>query len=86
MLAPLSLTAVSSYCVTMSKVVLTLEQAVKLVGQLKAAAEGRAEFADLVMPNGQKLPDCTFGYLSEIGEAMKILGLADSRNFWTRLK
>jgi hypothetical protein len=53
---------------------------------LKAAAEVRAEFADLVMPNGQKLPDCTFGYLSEIGEAMKILGLADSRNFWTCLK
>ena len=43
-------------------------------------------FSDLVMPNGQKLPDCTFGYLSEIGEAMKIMGLADTRNFWTRLK
>jgi len=70
----------------MAKVVLTLEQAVKLVGQIKAAAEGRVNFSDLVMPNGQKLPDCTFGYLSEIGEAMKIMGLADTRNFWTRLK
>jgi hypothetical protein len=70
----------------MAKVVLTLEQAVKLVGQIQAAAEGRADFSNIVMPNGQKLADCTFGYLSEIGEAMKIMGLADIRNFWTRLK
>jgi hypothetical protein len=41
----------------MAKVVLTLEQAVKLVGQMKAAAEGRVDFSDIVMPNGQKLPD-----------------------------
>ena len=80
--APRRLTAVPA----MAKAVLTLEQAVTLVGQLKAAAEGKANFSEIVMPNGKKLSECTFGYLSEIGEAMEIIGLADTRNFWAHLK
>ena len=58
-----------------------LEQAVKLVGQMKATAEGKVDFSEIVMPNGRKLSECTFGYLSEIGEAMEIMGLAATRNF-----
>jgi len=58
-----------------------LEQAVKLVVQMKAAAEGKGDFSEIVMPNGRKLSECTFGYLSEIGEAMEIMGLAATRNF-----
>jgi hypothetical protein len=58
-----------------------LEQAVKLVGQMKAAAEGKGDFSEIVMPNGRKLSECTFGYLSENGEAMEIMGLAAIRNF-----
>ena len=41
--------------------VLGFEQAVSLVGRMKAAAEGNGRFSDIVMPNGQKLRDCTFG-------------------------
>ena len=70
----------------MAKVVLTFEQAVALVGKIKAASEARGDFSQILMPNGQKLEDCTFGYLSEIGNAMKLMGLSDSRNFWTRLQ
>jgi hypothetical protein len=58
-----------------------LEQAVKLVGQMKATAEGKVDFSEIVMPNGRKLSECTFGYLSEVGEAMEIMGLAATRNF-----
>ena len=58
-----------------------LEQTVKLVGQMKATAEGKVDFSEIVMPNGRKLSECTFGYLSEIGEAMEIMGLAATRNF-----
>jgi hypothetical protein len=57
-----------------------LEPAVKLVGQMKAAAEGKGDFSKIMMPNGRKLSECTFGY-SEIGEAMVIMGLAATRNF-----
>jgi hypothetical protein len=48
---------------------------------MKAAAEGKGHFSEIVMPNGRKLSECTFGYLSEIGEAMEIMGLAATRNF-----
>jgi hypothetical protein len=58
----------------MTKPVLGLEQAVSLVGRMKAAAEGNGQFADIVMPNGQKLRDCTFGYVAEISEAMETMG------------
>jgi hypothetical protein len=53
---------------------LRLEQAAALVGRMKAAAEGGGSFSDIVMPNGQKLKDCTFGYVAEIGEAMRTMG------------
>ena len=58
----------------MAKPVLGLEQAVSLVGRMKAAAEGNGRFSDIVMPNGQKLRDCTFGYVAEISEAMQTMG------------
>jgi len=58
----------------MAKPVLGLEQAVSLVGRMKAAAEGHGRFSDIVMPNGQKLADCTFGYVAEISEAMQTMG------------
>ena len=60
----------------MAKPVLGLEQAVSLVGRMKAAAEGNGRFSDIVMPNGQKLRDCTFGYVAEISEAMQTMGYA----------
>jgi len=60
----------------MAKAILGLEQATDLVGRIKAAAEGRGRFTDIVMPNGQKLADCTLGYVAEIGEAMRTMGLA----------
>jgi len=59
----------------MPKAILGLEQAVELVGRMKAAAEGKGRFSDVVMPNGQKLTDCTFGYVAEVGEAMQVMGL-----------
>ena len=58
----------------MAKPVLGLEQAVSLVGRMKAAAEGNGRFSDIVMPNGQKLRDCTFAYVAEISEAMQSMG------------
>jgi hypothetical protein len=58
----------------MAQAVLGLEQAASLVGRMKAAAEGRERFSDIVMPNGQKLKDCTCGYVAEIGEAMRTMG------------
>jgi hypothetical protein len=58
----------------MAKSVLGFEQAVSLVGRMKAAAEGDGRFSDIVMPNGQKLRDCTFGYVAEISEAMQSMG------------
>jgi len=58
----------------MAKTALALDQAAALVGRMKAAAEGRGSFADILMPNGQKLKDCTCGYVAEIGEAMRAMG------------
>jgi hypothetical protein len=58
----------------MARPVLGLEQAVSLVGRMKAAAEGNGRFSEIVMPNGQKLRDCTFGYVAEITEAMQTMG------------
>ena len=58
----------------MAKSVLRFEQAVSLVGRMKAAAEGDGRFSDIVMPKGQKLRDCTFGYVAEISEAMQSMG------------
>jgi hypothetical protein len=55
----------------MAKTTLALDQAAALVGRMKAAAEGKGRFVDIVMPNGQKLKDCTFDYVAEIGEAMR---------------
>ena len=60
----------------MAKPVLGFEQAVSLVGRMKAAAEGNGRFSDIVMPNGQKLRDCTFGYVAEIAETMQTMGYA----------
>ena len=65
----------------MAKTILGLEQAAELVGRMKAAAEGRGRFTDIVMPNGEKLADCTFGYMAEIGEAMQTMGLVMPETF-----
>lgn len=60
----------------MAKATLGLEQAVSLIGRMKTAAEGGGRFSDIVMPNGQKLKDCTFGYVAEITEALRTMGLS----------
>ena len=65
----------------MAKPALGLDQAVELVGRMKAAAEGKGRFPEIVMPNGQKLADCTFGYVAEIGEALQVMGLAAPQSF-----
>ena len=66
----------------MAAATLGLEQAAALVGRMKAAAEHGGSFSDIVMPNGQKLKDCTFGYVAQIGEAMRTMGwsMPDSLN------
>jgi hypothetical protein len=68
----------------MAKPVLGFEQAVSLVGRMKAAAEGNGRFSDIVMPNGQKLRDCTFGYVAEIAEAMQTMGYAMPEDWFQR--
>jgi hypothetical protein len=65
----------------MARAVLGLEQAAELVGRMKAAAEGRGRFADILMPNGQKLAECTIGYVAEISEAMQNMGLVTPESF-----
>lgn len=59
----------------MVKAILTLEQAAELVGRMKAAAEGSGRFSDILMPNGKRLTDCTFGYVGEVTAAMQTMGL-----------
>jgi hypothetical protein len=65
----------------MAKAILGLEQAASLVGRMKAVAEGRERFSDLLMPNGQKLCDCTFGYVAEVSEAMQTMGFLMPESF-----
>ena len=65
----------------MAKAILGLEQAAALVGRMKAVAEGKERFSDLLMPNGQKLSDCTFGYVAEISEAMRMMGFLMPESF-----
>jgi hypothetical protein len=64
-----------------AKAILGLEQAVALVGRMKAVADGKERFSDLLMPNGQKLADCTFGYVAEISEAMRAMGFMMPESF-----
>jgi hypothetical protein len=59
----------------MTKATISLLEAVELIGRLKAAAEGNGRFPEVVMPNGRRLADCTFGYIGELGEAMQVMGL-----------
>lgn len=68
----------------MAKAILGLEQAVALVGRMKAVTEGKGRFSDLVMPNGEKLSDCTFGYVAEISEAMQTMGFLMPESFGHR--
>jgi hypothetical protein len=65
----------------MAKAILGFEQAIALVGRMKAVADGRERFADLLMPNGQKLADCTLGYIAEISEAMQTMGYCTPESF-----
>jgi hypothetical protein len=65
----------------MAKAILGLEQATALVGRMKAVADGKERFSDLLMPNGQKLSDCTFGYVAEISEAMQTMGFLMPESF-----
>lgn len=65
----------------MAKAILGFEQAIVLVGRMKAVADGRERFADLLMPNGQKLADCTLGYIAEISEAMQTMGYCVPESF-----
>jgi hypothetical protein len=59
----------------MAQAIIGLEEAVELMGRLKAAAEGNGRFPEVVMPNGKRLADCTFGYLGQLEEAMEAMGL-----------
>ena len=59
----------------MTKATISLLEAVELIGRLKAAAEGNGRFPEVVMPNGRRLADCTFGYIGQLGEAMQVMGL-----------
>jgi hypothetical protein len=59
----------------MTKATISLQEAVELIGRLKAAAEGNGRFPEVVMPNGRRLADCTFGYIGQLGEAMQVMGL-----------
>ncbi|MBV1698056.1 MAG: hypothetical protein KGK33_15630 [Hyphomicrobiales bacterium] len=68
----------------MAGAILGLEQATALVGRLKKVTEGRERFSDLVMPNGQKLSDCTLGYIAEISEAMQTMGYCMPESFGRR--
>lgn len=65
----------------MANAILGLEQATLLVGRMKAVAEGKVRFGELVMPNGQKLADCTIGYVAEISEAMQTMGFVMPETF-----
>ena len=59
----------------MAKATISLQEAASLIGQLKAAAEGNGRFPEVVMPNGKRLADCTFGNIGQLGEAMQVMGL-----------
>lgn len=59
----------------MSQAIISLSEAAELMGRLKAAAEGHGRFSDVVMPNGKRLADCTFGYIGQLQEAMQMMGL-----------
>jgi hypothetical protein len=59
----------------MAQAIIGLEQAAELIGRLKAAAEGNGRFPEVVMPNGKRLADCTFGYIGQLEEAMQAMGL-----------
>jgi hypothetical protein len=54
---------------------ISLQEAAALIGRLKAAAEGNGRFPEVVMPNGRRLADCTFGYIGQLVEAMQLMGL-----------
>lgn len=59
----------------MAQAIIGLEEAAELIGRLKAAAEGNGRFPEVVMPNGKRLVDCTFGYIGQLEEAMQAMGL-----------
>jgi hypothetical protein len=59
----------------MAQAIIGLEEAAELIGRLKAAAEGNGRFPEVVMPNGKRLADCTFGYIGQLEEAMQVMGL-----------
>jgi hypothetical protein len=59
----------------MAQAIVGLEEAAELIGRLKAAAEGNGRFPEVVMPNGKRLADCTFGYIGQLEEAMQVMGL-----------
>lgn len=59
----------------MAQSIIGLEEAAELIGRLKAAAEGNGRFPEVVMPNGKRLADCTFGYIGQLEEAMQVMGL-----------
>ena len=58
----------------MAKQKFTAQQLIDLTIQTKAASEGNGRFSDIVMPNGKKLADCTFGEVDEVAEAMQQMG------------
>jgi hypothetical protein len=59
----------------MAQAIISLEEAVDLIGRLKSAAEGNGRFPDVLMPNGKRLADCTIGYMGRLGDAMQVMGL-----------
>lgn len=64
----------------MAQAIIGLEEAAELIGRLKAAAEGNGRFPDVLMPNGKRLADCTFGYIGQLEAAMQAMGLQMPRS------
>jgi hypothetical protein len=65
----------------MANAILSLEQGAVLVARMKAAAEGKGRFSEVVMPNGHELKDCTLDYVAEIAEAMQVMGFGGPKTF-----
>jgi hypothetical protein len=51
-----------------------LEQTVKLVGQMKATAEGKGDFSEIVMPNGRKLSSAPSDISQKLARRWKLWG------------
>jgi hypothetical protein len=70
----------------MAKSTISLQEAAELIGRLKAAAEGNGRFPEVVMPNGTRLADCTFGYIGQLIDTMQLMDLRMPSHDWAWFK